>query len=88
MVFVESAGEKNTFTGLSGVFLTQNGVCATFFLFMNIKAKKFTMKAIFDSLMNIKSPDQAPKDPNRDLKTEILEQHKDEKWFPNYSEII
>jgi hypothetical protein len=86
IVFVDS-GNSNTYTGLSGIFLTQNGVCATFFLFVNIKAKKFTMKSIFETYLypNI---DSKAKDPNRDLKQEVAAQQKDETWFPSINEVL
>ena len=49
MVFMESSEDGvDTYVGLSGLFLTQNGVCATIIFYLNIKSKDFTMKAIFD----------------------------------------
>jgi hypothetical protein len=35
---VFSDREQNTYTGLSGIFLTQNGVCATLLIYINIRA--------------------------------------------------
>lgn len=64
IVFTEPAG-LSTYVGLSGVFLTQNGLIATFIIFINLKTHKFTLKTIFDNYLD-PAPQQAS-DPNRDL---------------------
>lgn len=87
IVFMESSDEgMNTYIGLSGLFLTQNGVCATLIFFLNFRSKNFTMKAIFDKYLD-DHPSLPNNDMNRDLRQEILKQHQNDDWYPSRDEI-
>ena len=48
MVFMDP---ENNYNGLSACFLTQNGVCATFIIFINLRTGKFTMRAIWQKFL-------------------------------------
>jgi hypothetical protein len=86
IVFSE-ANLKSTYTGLSAIFLTQNGVCATLIIFINLRASSFNLQAIFDKFLGAASS-QTALDAKRDLQQEIIEQTKNEKWYPNVAEIF
>ena len=77
---------QNNFVVLSATFLTQNGLCATLVMFLNLKVAKFNLYNIIQKHLRTTGEDI---DPSRDddINEEVIKQHKDEKWFPNEADL-